>query len=124
MIDSDPPPWFPANLPGAAEEPLGTLHGLGVESAGQGPPAPRHHAVVGAGQAGQRIDDQHHVLPHFHPAPGSLLGQLGHRDVLRRRVVEARRNHLADAGRLDLEDFLRPLVHQEDEQHRLRDSCA
>ena len=49
----------------------------------------------------------------FAPPPGALERQLGHLDVLRGRVVEARRDDFADAERLHLEHLFRPLVHQQ-----------
>ena len=83
MMVSEPPPCDGSILPRAAEKALRLLQRLGVESARERPAGALLDRVVGPGQPGERIHDQHHVLAHLHPAPGPLQRQLRHRHVLR-----------------------------------------
>src|SRR5690349_17357912 len=45
-----------------AEEPLRALQRVGVDAAGQHLARARHHGVVGTPQAGDRVEQDHHVL--------------------------------------------------------------
>ncbi len=116
MMVSEPPPCGGVDLPRAAEKALRPLERLGVQTAGERPAGALLDRVVRPRQAGERVHDQHDVLTQLDPPAGALERELRHRHVLLRRIVEARRDHLADAHRLHLEDFLGPLVHQQDEQ--------
>ena len=107
MMVSDPPLCDGVDPPGAAEKPLRLLQRLGIQPARQGAAGALLDRVVGAGQAGERIHDQHDVIAHLDPAASPLQRQLRHGDVALGRIVEAGGNHLAHPGGLHLEDFLR-----------------
>ena len=120
MIVSEPPPCDGIDPAGASEEALRLLEDLGVESSGERAAGSLLDGVVGPSESRERVHDQHDVLAQLDSAARSLQDQLRDAHVLGGGVVEARGHDLADAGCLHLEDFLWTLVHQKDEQRRLR----
>jgi hypothetical protein len=78
-----------------AEEALRLLQGVGVDAAGQHLAGGRHHGVVGAGQAGDRVEQDDHVLLVLDQALGLLDDHLGDLDVAGGRLVEGRGHDLA-----------------------------
>ena len=73
---------------GGAEEALRLLHGVGVETAGEQLAAGRGFGVVGAGQAGDRVEQDDDVLASFDHALGFFEHDVGDVDVLVGRFVE------------------------------------
>ena len=69
---------------GGAEEALRLLHGVGVETAGEQLAAGRGLGVVGAGQAGDRVEQDDHVAAVLDHALGLFQGDLADVDVLAR----------------------------------------
>ena len=102
------------DVAGRAEEALRALQGVGVDAAGQHLAGGRHDRVVGAAEAGDRIEQDHHVAAVLDEALGLLDHHLGDLHVARGRLVEGRGHDLALHRALHVGDFLRPLV---DEQH-------
>src|SRR5947208_3616981 len=100
-----------------AEEALGLLQRVRVHTARQDLARVRHHHVVSAAQAGDRVEQDDDVLAVLHQALGLFDHHVGHLDVAIRRLVERRGDHL-DARALDvllhIRHLLGPLV---DEQH-------
>ncbi len=77
-------------------------------------PGGRHRRVVGPGQAGDGVEQDHHVPLVLHQAAGLLDHHLRHLHVAGGRLVEGRGHHLALHRPLHVGDLLGPLV---DEQH-------
>ena len=105
------------DVAGRTEEALGLLQGVGIDATGQHLAGGRHDGVVGAGEAGQRVEQDDHVALVFDQALGLLDDHLGNLDVARRGLVEGRGDHLALDRALHLGDFLRPLVDQQHDHH-------
>ncbi len=78
-----------------AEEALGPLQGVGVDTAGQHLAGAGHDGVVGATEAGDRVEQDHHVLLVLDQALGLLDHHLGDGDVAAGRFVEGRTHDLA-----------------------------
>src|SRR6516162_4897663 len=97
-----------------AEEALRALQCVGVDAAGEHLAGGWHHGVVGAGEPGDRIEQDHYILLVLDQALGLLDDHFGDLHVTRRRLIEGAGNHLALHRALHLGDFLGPLV---DEQH-------
>ena len=76
--------------------------------------ARRHHRVVGAREAGDRVEQDHHVAAALDQALGLLDHHLGDLHVARGRLVEGGGDHLALHRALHVGDLFGPLV---DEQH-------
>jgi hypothetical protein len=83
------------DVAGRAEELLGRVQRPGVHTTGHDPAGGRGGQVVGPGQAGDAVEDDHDVPAHLDQALGPLDGQLGHLGVLVGRAVEGRGDHLA-----------------------------
>ncbi len=93
---------------------------VGIDAARQHLARGRHHGVVGASQAGNRIQKDHHVTLVLDQALGLLDHHLGNLNMAGRRLVESRRNHFALYGALHVGNFFRPLVDQKYDQINLR----
>ena len=120
MIVSEPPPRDGIHRAGAAQEPLGFLQGTLIDAAGHGPAGALLDGVVGPGEPGDRIEDDHRVLSLLHPPAGAFERHFRYLDVALGRMVEARGDHFTEPARLHLGHFLGALVHQEDEEDRIR----
>src|SRR5436190_3450563 len=104
------------DLAGGAEEALGALEGRRVDAARQDAARVRGFRVVGPRHAGDRVDQDEHVLAVLDEALGLLEDHLGDLDVARGRFVEAARDDFGFALQVALEvgDLFGALV---DEQH-------
>ena len=72
--------------------------------------------VVRAAQAGDRVEQDDHVVAQLDQALGALDGQLGDRGVVLGRAVEGRGDDLALHRPLHVGDLFRTLVDQDDHQ--------
>ncbi len=99
-----------------AEEALGALQGVGVDTAGEHLARRRHHRVVGAAQTRDRIEQDHDIAAMLDKALGLLDHHFGDRDVAAGRLVEGRGHDLALHRALHVGDFFRALVDQEHDQ--------
>jgi hypothetical protein len=97
-----------------AEEALRPLQGVAVHAAREHLARRRHHGVVGAREARDRVEQDDDVLLVLDEALGLLDHHLGHLHVALRRLVEGRADHLAAHRALHVGDLFGPLV---DEQH-------
>jgi hypothetical protein len=111
MMVSEPPSSM---LRAAPKKRLGFCRALESTPPERILPRVRHHGVVGAGQAGDRVQQDHHVLAVLDQAPA--LGQHHVRPPARaaRGLVEGRTDDLAVHRAGHVGHFLGPLV---DEQH-------
>jgi len=75
--------------------------------------------VVGAAEAGDRIEQDHDVLLVLDQALGLLDHHFGDLDVAAGRLVEGRGNDLAVDRALHVGDLFRPLVNQQHDQDHL-----
>src|SRR5690606_37925762 len=73
---------------GGAEEALRLLQGTAVDAAGERTPRTALGGVVGASEAGERVEHQNDVAAAFDLAAGHLEGHLGDRDVAVGGIVE------------------------------------
>ncbi len=108
------------DVTGGAEEALRTLQRVGVHTAGQDLARCRDHGVVGARQAGDRVQQDHDVLLHFDQALGFFQHHLGDLHVAGGRFVEGRGDHFAAHRTLHLGHFLGTLVDQQHDQGHVR----
>ena len=83
-----------------AEEALWALQRVGIHTAGEHLAGRRHDGVVGAGQSGDGVEQNHHVFFVLNEALGFLDHHLGNLHVPGRRLVEGARHHLAAHGAL------------------------
>src|SRR6266545_5656708 len=105
-------------VPRRAEEALGRVQGRGVDTAGEDLAARRCGQVVGAGQAGDAVEQHDHVAAVLDHALGLLDGQLRDLAVLVAGAVEGGVDHLRLGGALHVGDLFGPLVgEQADEVH-------
>ena len=108
------------DVPRGAEEALGLLQRVGVDTAGEDLARVRHHHVVGPGQAGDRVEQDDHVPAVLHQPLGLLDHHVGHLHVAVGRLVEGGGDDLRLDVLLHVGDFLGPLVDQQHDQHDLR----
>src|SRR5947208_389944 len=99
-----------------AEEALGLLQRIRVDAAGEDLPRGGHHGVVGARQARDRVEQDHHVLLVLDQALRLLDHHLGDLHVARGRLVEGRGHHLAAHRARHLGHLFRALVDQQHDQ--------
>ena len=102
-----------------AEEALRLEQRPRIQTAGERTPRGRNHQVVGPGQAGDGVQQHHHVLPQLHQPLGALQHHLGDPGVVLRGLVEGGVDHLALDGALHVGHFLRALVDQQHDQVNL-----
>ena len=86
------------DVAGGAEELLGRVERAGVDAAGHDPAGGGGGQVVGPGQAGDAVEDDHDVLAVLDQALGPLDGELGHLGVLLGGPVERGGHDLALAS--------------------------
>src|SRR5699024_10292791 len=91
---------------------LGRVQGGRVGATGEDPPRGRRGVVVRTAQAGDGVEEDHHVLPHLHQSLGALDTEFCHLGVVGRRAVEGRGEHLALHRPLHVRDLFGPLVHE------------
>nr|GEU28109.1 hypothetical protein [Tanacetum cinerariifolium] len=108
------------DVTGSAEETFRALQRVGVHTTGQHLARGRDHGVVGAGQAGDRVQQDHHVFFHFDQALGFFQHHLGYLHVARGRFVEGGGDHFAAHRALHLGHFFRALVDQQHDQRHIR----
>ena len=104
------------DVAGRAEEPLRRVERGRVDTTGHDPAAGRGGQVVGAAEAGDRVEQHDDVVAHLDQPLGALDGQLGDRGVVLGGTVEGRVDDLALDRALHVGDFLRALVHQDDHE--------
>ena len=102
---------------GRTEKTLGALQGVSVHAAGQHLAGRWQDIVIGTGQAGDRVEQYHHVFTEFDQALGALNHHLGHMHVASGRLVKGRRDHFAAHAALHFGHFFRALVHQQHHHH-------
>jgi hypothetical protein len=90
-----------------AKEALRPLQGIGIDAAGQHLAGGGHHGVVGAAQAGDRIEKDDNVAAMLDQALGLLNHHFGDLHVAHRRLVEGRGDNLALHRALHVGDFFR-----------------
>src|SRR5438309_2651242 len=98
------------DVPRRAEEALRPLQRVGVDAAGQHLARGGHDRVVGAAQAGDRIEQDDDVLLVLDETLGLFDHHLGDLDVALRRLVKGGGDDLALHRALHVGHFLRPLV--------------
>ena len=108
------------DIAGGAEETLRPLQGIRVHAPGQHFAGRGRDRVVGAGQARDRIQQDHDVAPMLHQAACFLDRHVGHLDVPARGFIEGARDYVALDHPFHLGDFLRALVDQQHDQVALR----
>src|ERR1700754_628733 len=108
------------DVTGRAEEALGALQGVGVDTAGEDLAGAGHHGVVGAGQAGDRVEQDHDVLLVLDQALGPLDHHLGDLHVTHGRLVEGGADDFGANRAGDFRDFLRALIDQQHDQMDVR----
>ena len=121
MIVSEPPPERRGIERADPKNAFGFAIAVRVETAGQRAPRAALRRVVRARHARERVEHDHDVLAAFDQTMRALEHHLGDFDVALRRLVEARRDDLADAPRDGFAHFLGTLVDEQDEQRRVRD---
>ena len=104
------------NVPRRAEEALGSLEGVGVDTAREDLAAGRDLGVVGAAEAGDRVEQDHDVAPVLDHSLGLVDHHFGDLDVARSRLVEGRGHDLGRDGPAHVRDLFRALVDQENDQ--------
>ena len=102
------------DVAGGAEEFLRLVQRVGIDAAGQHLARGRDDGVVGARQAGDGIEQDHHVALVLDQALGLLDHHVGHLHVARGGFVEGAGDDLAAHRAAHFGDFLRALV---DQQH-------
>src|SRR6266536_2912020 len=107
------------DISGRAEEALGRVERRGVDAAGEDLAARGGGEVVGTRQAGDAVQQDHHVLAVLDQALGPLDGQLGDLAVVVAGPVEGRGDHLRPGRALHVGDLFRPLADQQDDQDHL-----
>ena len=108
------------DIAGSPEEPLRRVERCRVDTAGQDASRRRRSVVVGAAQAGDRVEQHHHILALLHQSLRTLDGQLGSLGVIGRRAVEGGGDDLTLDRALHIGDFLRSLIDEHDHQMAFR----
>jgi transcription termination factor Rho len=96
------------------------LQRIGIDTTGQHLARCGNHGVVGACQAGDRVEQDHDIAFHFDQALGFFQHHLGHLHVARRRLVEGRSDHFAAHRALHFGHFFRAFVDQQHDQIGIR----
>ncbi len=89
---------------------------VGIHTTGQNLAGGGHHVVVGTGQAGDGVQQDHHVFFQFHQALGALDDHFGHVHVACGRLVKGGGNDFALDGALHFGHFFWALVDQQHHQ--------
>src|SRR5579875_748717 len=104
------------HVAGGAEELLGRVQGAGVDATRHDPPGGGLGQVVGAGQAGDAVEDDDHVAAQLHQAAGPFDGQLGDVGVLLGGPVEGGGDDLTLDRPAHVGHLFGPFVDEEDHQ--------
>ncbi|OQA09054.1 MAG: hypothetical protein BWY66_00738 [bacterium ADurb.Bin374] len=107
----------PLDLAGRAQEPLGLVEGERVDSAGEGLAGRGDRDVVGAGQARDRVEQDHDVAPKLDVPLRLFQEQLGNLYMVADMLVECRCDDFGIDRTAHVGDFFRPFVDQQD-QHQ------
>ena len=116
MMVSEPPS---STLRAAPKKRLGRCSALESTPPESTLPGGGHDRVVGAGQAGDRVEQDHHVLLVLDQPLRLLHHHLRHLHVAVGGLVEGGGDHLAVHGPLHVRDLLRPLVDEQHDEHDL-----
>jgi len=108
------------DVAGCAEEALGALQGVGVDAAGEDFAAGRDDGVVGAGEAGDGIEQDDDVALVLDEALGLFDDHLGDLDMAGGGLVEGGGDDFTFYGALHVGDFFRALVDEEDDEDYFR----
>src|SRR5690606_28097982 len=95
------------DVAGGTEEPLRLLERTAVDAAGESASGATLRGVVGAGEPGQRIENEDHVTTPLDLPSRHLEGHLGDRHVSLRWEVEGRGDDLTVTDHLHLGHFFR-----------------
>ena len=117
MIVSEPPSSM---FRAAPKKRLGGYRAIGIEAARQRPAGRRQGQVVGAREAGDRVEQDDHVAAGLDLALGDLERHLGDVGVVLGRLVERGADDLALDAAAHVRDFLGPLADEGDHQEDLR----
>ena len=97
------------------------FHGAGIDTAAHGASATAHRIIKSARRAGDGIEQNENVLARFDQTFGALDRQLGDTSVALNVAVVGAGDDLGFRMRaLEVGHFLRPFVHQQDDQLHLR----
>ena len=108
------------DIAGRAEEALGPLQRVGVHAAGQHLARGRHDCVVGPREAGDGIQQDHHVFFMLDQPLGALNDHLRDLHMAAGRLVKGAGDHLGAHGAFHFGDLFGALVNQQDDQVDLR----
>jgi hypothetical protein len=103
------------DVAGGAEEPLGFLQRVGVDTAGEDLAGVRNLGVVGPGEAGDRVEQDDHVPAVLDETAGLLDDHVRDLHVPARRFVEGGADHLGFGVPFHVGDFFRSLVDEQDD---------
>ena len=117
MIVSDPPSSM---FRAAPKNRFGRIQRDRVDAARQGPARRRERQVVGARQAGDRVEQDDDVAAGLDLALGDLERHLGDVGVVLGRLVEGRGDDLALDAAAHVGDLLRSLADERDHEQDLR----
>ena len=101
------------------EESLGWVQGCRVDATGKDATGGRGRQVVGATEAGHRVEQYDNVMAELHKALCALDGEFGDSRVILSRTVEGGGDDLTLHRALHVGDFLRALVNQHDHEVNL-----
>ncbi len=93
---------------------------MGIDTTGEYLAGARDHGVVGTGQTGDGVEQDHHVFLVFDQALGLLDHHFGNLHVAGWRLIERRGNHFAAHGALHFGYFFRTLIDQQHDQVNFR----
>ncbi len=108
------------DVSGGAEESLGRVEGNRVDTTGERSSTRRHGQVVGAGESGDRVEQDRDIPTGFDQSLGSLERHLGDLGVVLDRLIECRRDDLAFDRPPHIGHFFRSLADQADHQVHVR----
>ena len=98
------------NVARRTEEAFGTVQRIGIYTAGQDFAGSGYNGVVGAGEAGNRVEQDDYVFFVFYHALGFFNHHFSHLDVALRRFVEGRGDDFAAHGAAHFGNFFRAFI--------------
>jgi hypothetical protein len=96
------------------------LQGIGVHTAGKHLAGGRLHGVVGAGQAGDGVEQNDDIALVFDQSLGLFDDHFGDLDVATGGFVKGGGDDFTAHGALHFGDFFRALVNEQDDEHGFR----
>ena len=96
-----------------AEEAFGLLQGIGVDTTGEDFSASRAHGVVGAGETGNRVEENHDVMTRFHQSFSFFEDDAGNFDMSFSGFVKGGRDNLSVDRAGHVGHFFRTFVNEE-----------